>query len=371
MKKSDIFWQTYLNIEKEILNLSKYIFFTDVRWENNNGIVISQPCTQLETFSPYIADLLIQCCVQIEAISKELYFDNIGTNPKKKPFFDMDCIKLVNDKWNTDSKCVMVVAPSFNLTQSNNNTLYPLKNAYNKQGTDWEVAYQAVKHDRYNSLCKGTVKALLHASAALYLLNIYYRNDSWRTSLQNISTFDYSMGSAIFSVKHPIGADLLNNNNTPIQSESPYVVCYTDTAYEKIKKMQFEEFETEKHRLFSQPELKDEEFIDKLNEFISKGEATNIISAFIILGQYRINKKIPGTLPFEDRKKRLLDSEEWNSRQYQKNKHLLPDQITEENIQNEIDSAGAHMGVMLCTHLQHPAWIDIAVSHEVCTVYIP
>ena len=29
MKKSDIFWQTYLNLEKEVIEVSKYIFFTD------------------------------------------------------------------------------------------------------------------------------------------------------------------------------------------------------------------------------------------------------------------------------------------------------------------------------------------------------
>ena len=29
MKKSDIFWQTYLNLEKEAVEISKYIFFTD------------------------------------------------------------------------------------------------------------------------------------------------------------------------------------------------------------------------------------------------------------------------------------------------------------------------------------------------------
>lgn len=29
MKKSDIFWQTYLNLEKEAIEVSKYIFFTD------------------------------------------------------------------------------------------------------------------------------------------------------------------------------------------------------------------------------------------------------------------------------------------------------------------------------------------------------
>lgn len=91
MTKSSIFWQTYLNLEKEAIDVSKYIFITDVKTENQEGKEV--PCySQLETFSPYIADLLIRCCVQIEAISKELYFDNGGTKPRgdKSLFFDED-----------------------------------------------------------------------------------------------------------------------------------------------------------------------------------------------------------------------------------------------------------------------------------------
>ena len=83
MKKSDIFWQTYLNLEKEAVEISKYIFFTDeVLINGKNGITVQSCDTQLQTFSPYIADLLVRCCVQIEALSKELYFDNGGTKAR-------------------------------------------------------------------------------------------------------------------------------------------------------------------------------------------------------------------------------------------------------------------------------------------------
>lgn len=207
MKKSDIFWQTYLNLEKEAIELSKYIFFTDeVKINYNGSIVVQSSNSQLETFSPYIADLLVRCCVQIEAISKELYFDNGGTKLRgdKNLYFDEDCLKLIDMKWQTNNKIVMIVAPFFNLTKDENRILKPLKNAHKRQGTYWEKAYQAVKHDRYLSLQKGNVKAFLHALAALYLLNLYYRNDSWVTKYQDISKLDYSLGSSIFTVKPPI-----------------------------------------------------------------------------------------------------------------------------------------------------------------------
>lgn len=31
MKKTDLFWQTYLNLEKELIEVSKYVYITDVK----------------------------------------------------------------------------------------------------------------------------------------------------------------------------------------------------------------------------------------------------------------------------------------------------------------------------------------------------
>lgn len=130
----------------------------------------------------------------------------------------------------------MIVAPSFNFTKKENRILKPLKEAHKRQGTYWEKAYQAVKHDRYASLYKGTVKAFIHALAALYLLNIYYRNDSWITKYQDITKDDYSLGSTIFAVAPPANNHLWHANS-PISSESPYVVKYRDSDYQRIEEI--------------------------------------------------------------------------------------------------------------------------------------
>ena len=37
MKKSDIFWQTYMNLEKEVIEMAKYIFITDEKIINKRG----------------------------------------------------------------------------------------------------------------------------------------------------------------------------------------------------------------------------------------------------------------------------------------------------------------------------------------------
>lgn len=83
MNKSDIFWQTYLNLEKEMIEVSRYIFITDEITVRHNGAETTQSYdAQLNTFSPHLADLLVRCCVQIEAISKELYHANGGTKER-------------------------------------------------------------------------------------------------------------------------------------------------------------------------------------------------------------------------------------------------------------------------------------------------
>ena len=375
MKKSDIFWQTYLNLEKEAIEVSKYIFFTDEVLVNGKGGIVAQSCnTQLETFSPHIADLLVRCCVQIEAISKELYFDNGGTKARgdSSILFDEDCLKLIDIKWQTHNKTVMVVAPFFNFVKDENRILKPLKEAYKRQGTYWEKAYQAVKHDRYSSLHKGNVKAFIHALAALYLLNLYYRNDSWVTKYQDISKLDYSMGSAIFTVKPPV-ANQLWHGNSPTITESPYVVSYQDADYQRIEEMQRKEEQALNDYWINQPELREPAFQAQLQEAVEreKKDPHQRVMHIWELAKYRLNKKIPNTLTFEERKVCLINSKEWNGWINQHNKHLSADELTEDNIQKEIDSVGIRWGMEIMKSFQKLEWLPIALNSEICNIYIP
>lgn len=375
MKKSDIFWQTYLNLEKEAIEVSKYIFFTDEVLVNGKGGIVAQSCnTQLETFSPHIADLLVRCCVQIEAISKELYFDNGGTKARgdSSILFDEDCLKLIDIKWQTHNKTVMVVAPFFNFVKDENRILKPLKEAHKRQGTYWEKAYQAVKHDRYSSLHKGNVKAFIHALAALYLLNLYYRNDSWVTKYQDISKLDYGMGSAIFTVKPPV-ANQLWHGNSPTITESPYVVSYQDADYQRIEEMQRKEEQALNDYWINQPELREPAFQAQLQEAVEreKKDPHQRVMHIWELAKYRLNKKIPNTLTFEERKVCLINSKEWNGWINQHNKHLSADELTEDNIQKEIDSVGIRWGMEIMKSFQKLEWLPIALNSEICNIYIP
>ena len=72
----DIFWQTYLNLEDEIIDLSKRVYITDIKRyvDASNNIQEEVQDNQMLVYSPLIADLIIRISVEIETISKELYF---------------------------------------------------------------------------------------------------------------------------------------------------------------------------------------------------------------------------------------------------------------------------------------------------------
>lgn len=352
MKKSDVFWQTYLMLEKELLEVSKYIYITDEKIIKHK----TESCTsQLETFSPHIADLIIRTCIEIEALSKELYFDFGGTKKRgdKDLFFDEDCLKEIDIKCKTHKKVVIVTSPLFNLTKNENKIFKPLKEAHKRQGTDWERAYQALKHDRYSSLSFATIKNLLHSLGALYLLNIYYRDIKLHSKYLEVSNLDLSLGSSIFSVKSPnqnYVVDVINGNEIAdnlIADDSPFVLKYTDSMYKEILDANVQSAQKRKSFLLVQPELSDPDFLRLVENGVNK-EKENPSKRFIFsweLCKYRLNKKIPSTLPFEERKKLFISSSEWNGRIRMANKHLSEDELNESNIQSEIDSAGTLAGM--------------------------
>lgn len=375
MNKSDIFWQTYLNLEQEMKEVAKYVFIADTVNVHRNGQEVTESCeTQLQTFSPHIADLLIRCCVQIEAISKELYHDNGGTKPRgdNTIFFDEDCLKLIDQKWATHKKKVLVVAPFFNLTKEENKILRPLKEAHKRSGIYWSKAYQAVKHDRMASIKHGNIKAVLQAMAALFLLNLYYRQDKLIMKYQEVKRYDYSFGSSLFSVIPPKAEQLWYGNN-PIQSESPYVVKYKDRDYKKIEDMQQYDNDALNEYWRQQPELHDPAFIQIIEAEKKKQETdpNHRIQYIWELAKYRLKKQLPSTLSFDERKGRFLKSEAWNCQTNQNNKHLSPDEITIENIDKEIESVGKNWAFDIEHKYNTLCWVHFAMNEAVCEVYIP
>ena len=126
MSNLNLFWPVYKNLEKEFLQLADFIHFAD---------------DQTKVYSMHIADLIVRCSIEIEAISKELYL-KLGGNPstvddngnKRDLYFDTDCLDLLEKQWKLSKKQVIVSAATFYFSAETNRILVPLHKA-NKRGT--------------------------------------------------------------------------------------------------------------------------------------------------------------------------------------------------------------------------------------------
>ena len=295
MEDYNSFWPVYKNFEEETIELTKFINFSD---------------DQLKVYSMHIADLIMRIVVEIEALSKELYRTNNGpdvfddNNNKRELFFDTDCIGYLNSNWGICNREIIVSCANFNFTNQEYKILKPLKNA-NKRGTSsakWNKAYQAVKHDRRKNLFKGNIENLISGLGALYILNLYYRNDNlfFRNDNSIKSSFDNRFGSDIFAAtfadasKASVNTDNSDNSiNKEERAKLATTLCvikYTDDSWEEMHKELFEYNHKIINELIQEPQFK-----QKLNERVGNltNQTSKIIKSIIEEMQMEYVKKKP------------------------------------------------------------------------------
>lgn len=239
MNNFNTYWPIYKNLEEETLQLTKYIQFSD---------------DQLNVYSMHIADLIMRVSVEIEDLSKELYKANGGPDVfddngcPRNLLFDRDCIKYLNDKWRICNREIIVSCANFYFTKDENRIIRPLKRANysGDRSVRWNRAYQAVKHDRRDSLYKGTIGNLIQALGALYVLNIYFRDDifEYGTVKAPNKFFDNRLGSDIFAAsfadasKASIGIDATDTAISDTErkkiNSALCIIKYTDHAWKDL-----------------------------------------------------------------------------------------------------------------------------------------
>ncbi len=184
---TNIYWPIFKSIEHETINLSYNIHMDD---------------NQLNVYSAKIMDLILRAAAEIESISKELYKLNGGTKTGEIKY-DNDALVHLNNIWLIDKKEVIISHP--NCFQTTKVILPFVKNETRTGKTyltySWNNAYQNLKHDRANSLHFGSVKYLFDILAALYILNIYYKNEKINLGLDNTGvSFHTNAGSDLFAI---------------------------------------------------------------------------------------------------------------------------------------------------------------------------
>ena len=230
----NLFLPVYKRLDEEVVSLTDTIFCDD---------------DQLDVYSLAIGDLLIRCAIEIEAISKELYL-RLGGNEKllddsgrsRDLYFDTDCISLLVEKWSIDKKKLLINNTNMYFSKEKS-VIVPLHKAHKRgsSGCQWKRAYQSFKHYRSKSVKKATLGNLINALGALYILNLYYSEESFWEEKPIKGLREYTIDSKIFS---PFVFDATNisfgditntqsvnsDNNMPID-DCVYIKRLTDTAF--------------------------------------------------------------------------------------------------------------------------------------------
>src|SRR5690606_16958024 len=232
--------------------------------------------SHLNVHSSIISDLILRCCAEIESLAKELYKNNGG--PKKSGIkYDYDALKFLDDKWLISKKKVLISSincffTKVELTPFAQDT--PKSDSPGKLTYMWNNAYQNLKHDRRNGLQYGNVAALFSAAAALYVLNIYFKDLSYDVGTWNErEDFDVFQGASIFSVSmHPVcGMDAKGTFfKDKTFEESVYTSVIEENSAKTARKLMAEEDEFTKQYIGSKLKDLGLELASKSKEEIKK-----------------------------------------------------------------------------------------------------
>ena len=218
----NLHWPVYQNLERAVDELTFAIHFED---------------DQLGVYSSEIIDLILRAATEIESIAKELHIGISGTTKdRSKIKFDKDALADLIPRWDLEAKVVLISSPNMFFTDSELRPLaYNSKNGWGDDSWEWNTtAYQALKHDRAASMKHGNVKHLIEIMAALYLLNLYYRDQQYEAADAGGTSLDRGFGSRVFSV----GLDSVGYRGSMLlpgteYARSAYLVVPTDDFLEK------------------------------------------------------------------------------------------------------------------------------------------
>ncbi len=193
---TNIYWPVYRNLESDIERLMFSIHVDD---------------KQLNVYSSKIADMILRAATEIESISKDLYQQNGGSETERKNIkYDSDAIKFLEQKWILSKKKVIISHHNFHglnkelnpfeKNEKRTDNINDIENSAGPRTFGWNNSYQNLKHDRSQSLEFGSIGYLFNIMAALFILNIYYKDERFELE-KNQKTIPSNMESSIFNIK--------------------------------------------------------------------------------------------------------------------------------------------------------------------------
>ena len=224
----NMYFPIYQSLEEETLKLTHDIQFTD---------------DQLKVYSLHIGNLIIRCAIEIESISKDLYKWLGGS--ANKPYFDADCLKLLVNKWKIDKKELQIKNANMYFSKKHS-TLMPLLKSHIKGsgGSEWKSAYQGIKHNRSKEIKRANIENLLNALGALYILNLYYNDESFYEGTPIRGKEPFRNNSNIFTpyicdathigMSHEMGDNYMDEIKDPSREKSIYIKKFPENMVRSI-----------------------------------------------------------------------------------------------------------------------------------------
>lgn len=170
--KQEFFWPIYKQIETEFKELSFYINIDR---------------KQLNTYSIKIADLILRTVSECENIAKALCKKKgikfLDKNRHVRNFVRFsEYIEKLNKKYNLEEKLVCfhyanAAEDTFDFKHEPFRTEKIKVNKREIEIWSWYHSYNLIKHDRIRNYKKANMCNLINGLAALFLLNIYYKDE--------------------------------------------------------------------------------------------------------------------------------------------------------------------------------------------------
>ena len=287
-------WLVYLNLENELKDCFNYVYFND-------------NVEQQKVYSNKFADIVLRASIEIETLAKELYKINGGTKPlDKKPKFDDDCIDLLNKKFSLDKKVVFITYPFFDFKKEESKEITPFSHTEMTDSNCWQKAYQEIKHDKLTHYKKGNLKNALHSVAALYLLNVYLKNEKFTIKHGDAYKFDTRFGSTLFSLDKPSDKTGIVFN-AYINERSVYEYKLTKDSKEERERRLINYFNECVDYLNNIPERNEEKYIELLSSLKEKFKGLDLVNNCLNeLAKYRVDKQFEN-LSLKDKIIKLSD----------------------------------------------------------------
>lgn len=201
-QKERLFFQIYRNLEKELLEMTDFIHFS----EDNLGI-----------FSINLATFILRCNVESESIMKELFKETELYSQRKEQGLKRDKIfeQLrfnISSIYKLKHKKIFIYSDTFyfNGRYSKDFSPFDYKNSHNE---NIPMIYNSLKHDRANNLYKATLEAAINSLGALFILNHFY----------NIKHEDSSIFMPRKALIEPIVLAGYNLEKLPIEEVNRYL----------------------------------------------------------------------------------------------------------------------------------------------------